>query len=278
MPGTGETVLHVAVEHGHTQVVELLLAAAVPVFADIDAADHQGRTALHLAAQEGCDSEILQQLIDAGASVFVSTSTGATPLYLAVASESSPAAIAQLLKAGASPTAAAVQGASALDLALHQGSEDIIIAMVKHTVSPQETSVLMGNISLALPQSALLIHSCRQTTLRLCKSGAVPIPIFLLSIISIPPISSLRLAATARPSPGQQQACVMHVVLHDFDAFGPGATAVVSCAFRCGYIRCVPLHQRVCVHLPRHAWHTCNATCVGAVEAASCSRRGMLCL
>ena len=72
--------------------------------ADPETRNEDGRTPLHVAANEG-RPESVAALLDAGANIEARDHWGMTPLHLAVLSCRSPAVIAVLLDAGADPKA-----------------------------------------------------------------------------------------------------------------------------------------------------------------------------
>ena len=76
---SGHTPLHVSAQFGHIQIIERLLNAKS---LDIDAPDHQGMTALHLAISRGYE-DICRYLIDNGAGINKTTKEGRTCLHLA---------------------------------------------------------------------------------------------------------------------------------------------------------------------------------------------------
>ena len=78
----GVTVLHMAVEEGHTGVVRLLLGAG----ADMSLRNPDGWPALHLAVHRH-DAKVTQLLLSAGADVEAVTLGGSTPLMTAVVAQ-----------------------------------------------------------------------------------------------------------------------------------------------------------------------------------------------
>ena len=94
--------------------------------ADVNAAQGDGMTALHWAA-ERCDAELAETLVFAGANVSAVTRIGLyTPLHLA-AKAGNPAVVRVLLKGGAEVNAKAnPSGATAVHLAALSGNPDVI--------------------------------------------------------------------------------------------------------------------------------------------------------
>ncbi|OLP73222.1 Cortactin-binding protein 2, partial [Symbiodinium microadriaticum] len=72
------TPLFVAAEHGHLQVIRLVLEAN----ADKDKADENGATPLYIAAQNG-QLEVVRLLLEANVDKDKAKHSGATPLYIA---------------------------------------------------------------------------------------------------------------------------------------------------------------------------------------------------
>jgi len=75
----GQTALQLAVENGHEEIAQLLLAHA----AHVEARDMCGRSAFHIAAAMG-QTSMLRLLIDSGAQINAADGDGSTPLRLAV--------------------------------------------------------------------------------------------------------------------------------------------------------------------------------------------------
>ena len=96
--GDGITALHAGAEHGHVDVVRMLITAG----AELEATTRIGQyTALHLASRRG-HGPVVQALADAGGDVNATTSnSGVTPLHLAASAVGGEAAVATLLRHGA---------------------------------------------------------------------------------------------------------------------------------------------------------------------------------
>eukprot|EP00698_Gefionella_okellyi_P023919 TRINITY_DN829_c0_g1_i8.p1 TRINITY_DN829_c0_g1~~TRINITY_DN829_c0_g1_i8.p1 ORF type:complete len:873 (+),score=125.25 TRINITY_DN829_c0_g1_i8:117-2735(+) len=122
-PTTGEFLLHLAVGQKWNDSVKL--KALLKGFANINATDKNGQTALHLAVAR-CNEEHMGMLIAHGASVDIYDSTGCTALHRAVIASHYPAhseacvsVAKKLIAAGANPYAktTAVQPQTVLQLA-----------------------------------------------------------------------------------------------------------------------------------------------------------------
>jgi ankyrin repeat protein len=116
-----------AARMGDTAAVRRLLKGG----ADVNAAQGDGMTALHWAAQKG-DPELVGMLLSAGANVRATTRLGGyTPIHLA--SQAGHAqVVAALLAAGASSDVKTVTGASALMLAARSGSVDTATRLIEN--------------------------------------------------------------------------------------------------------------------------------------------------
>ena len=115
----GVTALMLAAEGGHEAVAQLLLQHG----ADVAAASNDGATALMLAAQGGHEA-VAQLLLQHGADVAAASNDGATALMLAA--QGGHEAVAQLLlQHGADVAAAMNDGATALMLAAQGGHEAV---------------------------------------------------------------------------------------------------------------------------------------------------------
>ena len=97
----GLTALHLAAIKGHCDVIALLAGSGCM---DIECEDVEGHRPLHLAV-EGGSAEAVELLLDMGAEVHAATRRGATPLQMAVTM--GYAAIALLLRGRGADEAAA---------------------------------------------------------------------------------------------------------------------------------------------------------------------------
>jgi ankyrin repeat protein len=132
--GDGMTALHWAAERGDEVVANLLIEAG----ADSSPTTRMGAyTPAHLAARGGHDL-VLSSLLAAGASVSATTSTGAaTPLHFA-ATSANPAVAALLLEHGADPDAREGQwGQTPLMFAAAAGRDAVVSALLEGGADPE---------------------------------------------------------------------------------------------------------------------------------------------
>lgn len=108
-----ETLLHVAAEHGHLSIVELLICKG----AKLDLQDNKGHTALHRAAGKG-HTEIVRALIQAGAQIYSQDLEDKTAVHLAAQSEHL-ASVEVLVKEEAKRSESCMQ-----DLFLHSAARE----------------------------------------------------------------------------------------------------------------------------------------------------------
>ncbi|MDX1707504.1 MAG: ankyrin repeat domain-containing protein, partial [Desulfobacterales bacterium] len=107
----GKTLLHLATEYGHANIVQYLLANGM----NPDTTDRIGDTTLQIAAYNGY-ADIAEQLITAGANVNTANSYGITPLLNALFNQQYD--IARLLvRNGANIHSKSVNGSPALHVA-----------------------------------------------------------------------------------------------------------------------------------------------------------------
>ena len=142
--------LHLAVENGHSQVVEILLEAGIDADADankvvddqdIDQEDFDGkRTALHLAACFG-HPEVVKLLLEAKADVEGSDKYGRTALHLA-AEKGNSDVVQLLLRAGSNKDAAQLSGKTALHWAAEKGHWDIVKILLEAGANKDATEHL----------------------------------------------------------------------------------------------------------------------------------------
>ena len=136
--------------------------------ADVNAAQGDGMTALHWAAQRD-DAPLADMLLYAGADIEATTRIGAyTPLHIAV-KEGSVAAVEHLLGAGASVEAKSdPSGASALHMAAWGGHPGVIQALLAHGADPNVVEAEWGQTPLVFAASQNRAEAIRV----LAKAGA----------------------------------------------------------------------------------------------------------
>ena len=138
--GDGMTALHWAAERGDAELADMLIYAG----ADIAAVTRVGHyTPLHLAARRGAP-EILRSLIDAGSDVMALTdNSGATSLHLAAAA-GNPDAVAVLLDGGADPDALETEwGQTPLTFAAAGNRAEAIRVLLEGGADPDITSLVV---------------------------------------------------------------------------------------------------------------------------------------
>jgi TonB family protein len=124
-----------ALEGGHEEIVEMLLAAG----ASLDRQNQAGETALHLAARHGRTASA-RLLLRAGADFALRDAEGRTPLYRAI--EKRRADIIEMLQ-----TAAVAKGKNPLSQATFGSAEQTLPpTIVESTPAPYTASALAGRI------------------------------------------------------------------------------------------------------------------------------------
>jgi ankyrin repeat protein len=115
--------------------------------ADVNAAQGDGMTALHWAADHG-DSAMAVELLRAKANVTSRTRIGAyTPLHIA-ARTGSPAVVRALLAAGSDVKATTASGATALHFAAAAGNPDVVKALLAKGADPNARESAWGQTPL----------------------------------------------------------------------------------------------------------------------------------
>jgi len=122
--------------------VQKLIAAR----ADLNAAQPDGTTALHLAAHQDA-VDVVQALIRAGANVKAANRYGATPLWLA-SINGSAAVIELLIEAGADANAASPEAETPLMVAARTGKVDAVRALLSHGANPNAAEGWRGQTAL----------------------------------------------------------------------------------------------------------------------------------
>jgi ankyrin repeat protein len=141
--GASDATVADAARMGDTAAVKTLLKGG----ADVNAAQGDGMTALHWAAQKG-DPELVGMLLAAGANVRATTRLGGyTPMHLA--SQAGHArVVAVLLAAGVSADGATATGASPLMLAARSGSVETATRLIENGVKVNAKESTHGQTAL----------------------------------------------------------------------------------------------------------------------------------
>ena len=116
----GKTLLHLATEYGHADIVRYLLAQRM----NPDAKDRIGDTPLQIAAYNGY-AEIAEQLLQAGANVNTANNYGITPLLNAIFNQQYDVA-RFLVQNGANVNAKSVGGSPPLHAAAKNGNLEFV--------------------------------------------------------------------------------------------------------------------------------------------------------
>ena len=120
----GDTCLMFAACNGHTETVRYLVGLPE---VEVDHADGEGRTALHLVA--GYHADVVQVLIDAGANIEARDNSGYSPLHFACSS-GSPDSVKMLVRAGAGVRVTNNYGDTCLIFAASRGHTEIVRYLV----------------------------------------------------------------------------------------------------------------------------------------------------
>ena len=113
---------------------------------DVNAAEGDGRTALHWAAHAG-DLDMVSVLLELGANVNAATDLGITPLWVAC-TNGSTAVIAKLLEAKANPNIAPESDGTPLMLASRTGNTDAVRLLLAHGADPNAKEAARGQTAL----------------------------------------------------------------------------------------------------------------------------------
>ena len=132
--GDGMTALHWAAERGHAVVADLLLSAGATVEAKTRIGSY---TPLHLASRAG-HSSIATALLDAGADPHATTTgSGVTPVHLAAAAMDGAEVVTELLRRGADVDAPeASSGQTPLMFAAAYNRTEAVVALLEYDADP----------------------------------------------------------------------------------------------------------------------------------------------
>jgi len=131
-----------AVKKSDAKAVRSLIAARI----DINAAEGDGSTALHWAAQRD-NAEIVGLLLAAGANAKTTTRFNISPMYLA-ATNGNADIVERLLKAGADPNGASEDGETPLMTAALTGKVDALKVLLSHKADVHAKDPLKGQTAL----------------------------------------------------------------------------------------------------------------------------------
>jgi ankyrin repeat protein len=131
--GDGLSALHLAAQQGNLEIAKVLLGAKANVAAKTRIG---GYTPLHLAAQ-GAHVAVVKALLDAGADPTAATTTsGVTPLHLAAQALNGEATVRELLRRGAPVNALETQGQTPLMFAAAEGRARTILELLEGGADP----------------------------------------------------------------------------------------------------------------------------------------------
>lgn len=149
--GDGMTALHWAAEHGNGELAEMVVRAGANVAAVTRLGDY---TPLHLAARSG-NGDVVRRLLDAGADPEARTSTGAvTPLHFGARS-GSVAVVRALLAAGAAvDVTEEARAQTPLMFAASAGRTDVVRVLLEAGADPAVISAVVDVPAVAAADAA----------------------------------------------------------------------------------------------------------------------------
>uniref|UniRef100_A0A8C2PSZ2 Ankyrin 2a, neuronal n=1 Tax=Cyprinus carpio TaxID=7962 RepID=A0A8C2PSZ2_CYPCA len=122
----GLNALHLAAKEGHVELVEELMERG----ATVNSSTKKGNTALHIACLAG-QKEVAKLLMKRGADVNSQSQNGFTPLYMA-AQENHLDVVRYLLENGGNQSMATEDGFTPLAIALQQGHNQVVSLLLEH--------------------------------------------------------------------------------------------------------------------------------------------------
>uniref|UniRef100_A0A8C7I1S9 Ankyrin 3 n=1 Tax=Oncorhynchus kisutch TaxID=8019 RepID=A0A8C7I1S9_ONCKI len=133
-PQDDQTALHISSRLGKADIVQQLLQRG----ASANAATTSGYTPLHLAAREGHE-DVAAMLLDQGASLSASTKKGFSPLHVA-AKYGKMEVASLLLQKRAAPDAAGKSGLTPLHVAAHYDNQRVALLLLDQGASPHASA------------------------------------------------------------------------------------------------------------------------------------------
>jgi ankyrin repeat protein len=177
--GDGMTALHWAAERGDRDLAALVLNAGADPSAQTRIGHH---TPLHVAARSG-QADIVRLLVGAKASVNALTTTGAAPLHFAAASGNA-AAVTIVLDAGADANAREPQwGQTPLMFAAAAGRTEVVKALLARGADPRATAKVIDisarnrlDAAASRERNARVAEIQRQLVAKRAAQGLAPAP------------------------------------------------------------------------------------------------------
>lgn len=161
--GSGNTVLHYAVEWKYIDAINYLLSRN----ADVKAKNANGESVLFSAAKTN-NPEIIQRIVNGGADLYARDNLGSTPIHMAVRFEADKS-IDKLVLMGVDVNAQNTSGKSPLAEAVLSGKIDIAKVLLKDGADPNTCDI--SGVTILMDA----IRGCNENVVRLLlKNGANP--------------------------------------------------------------------------------------------------------
>lgn len=125
IPGKdGRTPLMLAQEY-ELRASDVLTPVLIEMGADVNRADNDGNTALHLHTEWSCDKDVIKAMIKAGYDINARNSDGNTALHFALENGASEAAV-YMIKKGADYNIANEDNVTPMQIAVEEGLDDVL--------------------------------------------------------------------------------------------------------------------------------------------------------